>query len=254
VTPRLAEIEAAAQQRVLAYDRAGDGHYDTASAFIKSLRGNDPDAAVYWLAAMIAAGEDPKFIARRLIISASEDVGNADPRALQVAVAAGQALDWIGLPEAQYALAQAATYIATAPKSNRAGQAYFAAAGDVDARGALPVPLHLRNAANPRLKHHGIGVGYRYPHDFEGADVEQRHLPEELGDRRYYLPTDQGYEATISERMARRAAAREAAREAGRTPRSRIPGPEIKGGAGLMRTREESRRRLAETERRDAAE
>ena len=107
VSPRLEDVEAAAQQRVLAYDRAGDGHYDTVSAFIKSLRGNDPDAALYWLAAMIAAGEDPKFIARRLIISASEDVGNADPRALQVAVAAGQALDWIGLPEAQYALAQA---------------------------------------------------------------------------------------------------------------------------------------------------
>ena len=116
VSPTLADVEAAAQQRVLAYDRAGDGHYDTASAFIKSLRGNDPDAALYWLAAMIAAGEDPKFIARRLIISASEDVGNADPRALQVAVAAGQALDWIGLPEAQYALAQATTYIATAPE------------------------------------------------------------------------------------------------------------------------------------------
>jgi len=254
VVPRLADIEAAAQQRVLAYDRAGDGHYDTASAFIKSLRGNDPDAAVYWLAAMIAAGEDPRFIARRLIISASEDVGNADPRALQVAVAAAQALDWIGLPEAQYALAQAATYIATAPKSNRAGQAYFAAAGDIDALGALPVPLHLRNATNPRLKHHGIGVGYRYPHDFEGADVEQRYLPEDLGERRYYLPTDQGYEATIGERIARRAAARMAAREGGRAPRSRIPGPEIRpgGGGGILRTREESRRRLAEEEKRDA--
>ncbi|MBA3877593.1 MAG: hypothetical protein C0498_11810 [Anaerolinea sp.] len=256
VAPRLADIEAAAQQRVLAYDRAGDGHYDTVSAFIKSLRGNDPDAAVYWLAAMIAAGEDPKFIARRLIISASEDVGNADPRALQVAVAAGQALDWIGLPEAQYALAQATTYIATAPKSNRAGQAYFAAAGDIDARGALPVPLHLRNAAHPRMKHHGIGVGYRYPHDFEGADVEQRYLPDELGERRYYLPTDQGYESTIAERMTRRAAAREAARATGQTPRSRIPGPEIRpgGGSGILRTREDNRRRLADDEKRDAAE
>ena len=127
VSPRLEDVEVAAQQRVLAYDRAGDGHYDTVSAFIKSLRGNDPDAALYWLAAMIAAGEDPKFIARRLIISASEDVGNADPRALSVAVAAGQALDWIGLPEAQYALAQATTYIATAPKSNSVGRAYGAA-------------------------------------------------------------------------------------------------------------------------------
>ena len=122
VSPTLAHVEAAAQQRVLAYDRAGDGHFDTVSAFIKSLRGNDPDAALYWLAAMVAAGEDPRFIARRLIISASEDVGNADPRALQVAVAAAQALDYIGLPEASYALAQATTYIATAPKSNRAGR------------------------------------------------------------------------------------------------------------------------------------
>src|SRR4249919_996055 len=166
VSPRLEDVEAAAQQRVLAYDRAGDGHYDTVSAFIKSLRGNDPDAALYWLAAMIAAGEDPKFIARRLIISASEDVGNADPRALSVAVAAGQALDWIGLPEAQYALAQATTYIATAPKSNRAGAAYWAAVSDVEAGGALPVPLHLRNAAHRGMKQHGIGVGYRYSHDY----------------------------------------------------------------------------------------
>src|SRR6266446_8374359 len=138
VTPRLADIEAAAQQRILQYDRAGDGHYDTVSAFIKSLRGNDADAALYWLAAMIAAGEDPRFIVRRLIISASEDVGNADPRALQVAVAAAQALDHVGLPEAQYALAQATTYIATAPKSNRSGLGFFAAAGDVEAKGSLP--------------------------------------------------------------------------------------------------------------------
>ena len=254
VSPTLADVELAAQQRVLAYDRAGDGHYDTASALIKSLRGNDPDAAVYWLAAMIAAGEDPKFIARRLIISASEDVGNADPRALSVAVAAAQALDWIGLPEAQYALAQAATYIATAPKSNRAGQAFFAAAGDIESRGALAVPLHLRNAAHARMKHHGIGVGYRYPHDYEGADIEQRYLPDELGDRRYYLPTDQGYESTIAERLHRRAAARDAAREAGRTPRQAVKGPEMRptSGGGLLKTREENRRRLADTEKRDA--
>ena len=119
VSPRLEDVEVAAQQRVLGYDRAGDGHYDTVSAFIKSLRGNDPDAALYWLAAMIAAGEDPKFIARRLIISASEDVGNADPRALQIAVAAAQALDWVGLPEAQYALAHATVYISTTAQEQR---------------------------------------------------------------------------------------------------------------------------------------
>jgi len=250
VTPRLEDVEAAAQQRVLAYDRAGDGHFDTASAFIKSLRGNDPDAALYWLAAMIAAGEDPRFIARRLIISASEDVGNADPRALQVALAASQALDHIGLPEAQYALAQATTYLATAPKSNRSGSAFFAAVSDVEAHGSLPVPLHLRNAAHRGMKQHGIGIGYRYPHDFEGADVVQQYLPDELKDRRYYLPTDQGYEGTIANRMTARAELR----AAGRPKRDTNPKPESThhAGDGLQKTREANRRKLAETEKRDA--
>src|SRR3990172_6699455 len=169
VSPSLEAIETAAQQRVLAYDRAGDGHYDTVSAFIKSIRGNDPDAALYWLATMVAAGEDPRFIARRLIIVASEDVGNADPRGLEIAVAAAQALDWVGLPEAQYALAQATAYLASAPKSNRARLAYWAAMADVQERGSLPVPLHLRNAPVRGMRAHGIGVGYRYPHDYEGA-------------------------------------------------------------------------------------
>jgi putative ATPase len=251
VAPRLEDVETAAQQRILAYDRAGDGHYDTVSAFIKSLRGNDPDGALYWLASMIAAGEDPRFIARRLIISASEDVGNADPRALQVAVAAAQALDHVGLPEAQYALAQATTYLATAPKSNRSGQAYFAAAGDVESRGSLPVPLHLRNAAHRAMKHHGIGVGYRYPPEFEGSDVDQQYLPDELAERRYYLPTDQGYEATIAGRQTARAQARAAAKETGRTPKDHHPSPVI-GKSDPMRTRETSRRKLAETERQDA--
>jgi putative ATPase len=255
VSPRLEDVEAAAQQRILGYDRAGDGHYDTASAFIKSLRGNDPDAALYWLAAMIAAGEDPKFIARRLIISASEDVGNADPRALQVAVAAGHALDWIGLPEAQYALAQATTYIATAPKSNRSGLAYWAAAGDVETMGSLSVPFHLRNAAHRGMKQHGIGVGYRYPHDYEGADVEQQYLPDELVGRRYYLPTDQGYEATLAARQQARTEAREAAKEAGRGRKTRFPTPEMARGAGqnMNQIREENRKALAETEKKDAA-
>ena len=251
VAPRLEDIEAAAQQRILQYDRAGDGHYDTVSAFIKSLRGNDADAALYWLAAMIAAGEDPRFIARRLIISASEDVGNADPRALQVAVAAAQALDHVGLPEAQYALAQATTYIATAPKSNRSGSAYWAAAGDVEARGSLAVPLHLRNAPHRLMRQHGIGVGYQYPHDFEDADVEQQYLPDELTERRYYLPTDQGYEATIANRME----ARVEQRAAGKPKRSTQPKPDVAKGAGgqLMRVREENRKKLAETEKQDAA-
>jgi putative ATPase len=254
VSPSLTDVEEAAQQRILAYDRAGDGHYDTVSAFIKSLRGNDPDASLYWLAAMIAAGEDPRFIVRRLIISASEDVGNADPRALQVAVAAAQALDHVGLPEAQYALAQATSYIATAPKSNRSGGAYWAAAADVAEHGSLPVPLHLRNAGDRRMKHHGIGVGYRYPHEYEGADVDQQYLPDELATRRYYLPTDQGYEATISERMKRRAAAREASRAAGRTPQNPFPAPSVsmRTGDAVLKAREASRKKIAETEKRDA--
>ena len=149
VAPRLVDVEAAAQQRALAYDRAGDGHYDTVSAFIKSIRGNDPDAALYWLASMIAAGEDPRFIARRLIVCASEDVGLADPRAMEIAVAAARALDWVGLPEAQYSLAEATVYLAAAPKSNRAGRAYWAAMEDVLDRGSLAVPMHLRNASPP---------------------------------------------------------------------------------------------------------
>ena len=208
VSPTLAHVEAAAQQRVLAYDRAGDGHYDTVSAFIKSLRGNDPDAALYWLAAMIAAGEDPRFIARRLIISASEDVGNADPRALQVAVAAAQALDYVGLPEAQYALAQATVFLAVAPKSDAAGRAYAAAMADVLAHGALAVPNHLRNAADRRLKQHGIGVGYKNPHDFEGDDVAQQYLPDAIANHRYFTAGDQGHEAQIGARMAAREASR----------------------------------------------
>jgi putative ATPase len=203
VSPSLEDIETAAQQRVLAYDRAGDGHYGTVSAFIKSMRGNDPDAALYWLATMVAAGEDPKFIARRLIILASEDVGNADPRGLQIAMAAAQAVDWVGLPECQYALAQATVYLATAPKSNRSGKAYWAALADVREHGSLPVPKHLLNAPHRGMRSHGIGVGYKYPHDYEGADVDQQGLPDALVGRRYYEPSDQGWEARIRERMDR---------------------------------------------------
>ena len=248
VSPRLEDIETAAQQKVLAYDRAGDGHYDTVSAFIKSLRGNDPDGALYWLAAMVAAGEDPRFIARRLIISASEDVGNADPRALQVAVAASQALDHVGLPEAQYALAQATIHIATAPKSDSVGRAYGAALADVLRLGSLPVPMHLRTAGDRRMKHHGIGVGYRYPHDFEGDDIAQQYLPDELADRRYYVPGDQGYEATIGARMESRAAARsEKPRRKQRTD------PPMAGMTDAMRPREGERKKLADTQTKDAA-
>jgi putative ATPase len=203
------QVAEAAQQRLLAYDRVGDQHYEAASAFIKSMRGNDPDAALYWGASMIAAGEAPTFSARRIVIAASEDVGNADPRALQIAVAAMQAVEMIGLPEAQYALAQAAAYIASAPKSNRAGGAYFAALADVEEKGRLPVPLHLRPSAHRRLsREYGYGKGYLYPHDFEGADVDQQYLPDDLAGRVYYEPSEEGLEKQIGDRLERLRSAR----------------------------------------------
>jgi putative ATPase len=197
-------VAEAAQQRLLAYDRVGDQHYEAASAFIKSMRGNDPDAALYWCASMVAAGEDPTFIARRIVIAASEEVGNADPRALSIAVAAMQAVEMIGLPEAQYALAQAAAYVASAPKSNRAGAAYFAAMAEVEEHGRLPVPLHLRPAAHRRLtREFGYGRGYLYPHDYDDADVEQQYLPDELAGRVFYEPSEEGLELKIGERLQR---------------------------------------------------
>ncbi|HET7685438.1 MAG TPA: replication-associated recombination protein A [Candidatus Limnocylindria bacterium] len=211
-------VAEAAQQRLLQYDRVGDEHYEAASAFIKSMRGNDPDAALYWCASMVAAGEDPTFIARRIVIAASEDVGNADPRALQVAVAAMHAVEMIGLPEAQYALAQAAAYVASAPKSNRAGAAYFAALAEVEEKGRLPVPLHLRPSAHRRLsREHGWGRGYLYPHDYDDADVDQQYLPDELAGRVFYEPSDQGMEIQIGERLQRLRRARLGARR-NRTP------------------------------------
>jgi putative ATPase len=251
VSPTLAHVEAAAQQRVLAYDRAGDGHYDTVSAFIKSLRGNDPDAALYWLAAMIAAGEDPRFIARRLIISASEDVGNADPRGLQVAVAAAQALDHVGLPEAQYALAQAVTFLAGAPKSDASGRAYAAAMADVLEHGALPVPGHLRNAPDRRMKQHGIGMGYRNPHDYEGDDVAQQYLPDKLAGRRYYMPGEQGQEAQVGSRMAAR---EEARREPPRRKRIRYGADPMGVFGGAQKAAGEARAKLAAEQKADAGE
>jgi putative ATPase len=257
VRPTLEEIESAAQQRILAYDRAGDGHYDTVSAFIKSLRGNDPDAALYWLATMVAAGEDPRFIARRLIISASEDVGNADPRALQVAVAAAYALDWVGLPEAQFALAQATTFIAAAPKSNRSGSAYWAAMADVQSRGSLPVPKHLASATWREKRDFGTGVGYVYPQDFEGADVDQQYLPDALVGRRYYRPSEEGYEKLLGERMEMRRARREQDAAAGgptRLPGSAGKADAMKVAGGVMRERETRKRSTAERQKREASE
>ncbi|CAN5624573.1 hypothetical protein BH23CHL6_BH23CHL6_01600 [soil metagenome] len=259
VSPSLEEIEAAAQERVLAYDRAGDGHYDTVSAFIKSLRGNDPDAALYWLATMVAAGEDPRFICRRLIISASEDVGNADPRALQLAVAAAQALDWVGLPEAQYALAQATAFIAAAPKSDRTGSAYWAAMDDVQRHGSLPVPNHLRSGTWREKRDHGTGVGYRNPHGFEGHDVEQQYLPDLLADagRRYYRPSAEGYERQIGELMQVRRRARGSVDGKARVPQVETSAPRVDGmkvAGGVMRSRDERKRALAERQKREASD
>jgi putative ATPase len=184
----LEAVEQALQQGHLLYDRAGDQHYDIVSALIKSVRGSDPDAAVYWLARMLEAGEDPMFVARRLVILAAEDVGLADPAALGVAVAAQQAAHFVGMPEAVLPLSEAAIYLARAPKSNTAMAAYVAARRAVSESGNLPVPLHLRNAVTGLMRSMGYGRGYRYAHDYEGATVEQQHLPDQLEGRRFYEP------------------------------------------------------------------
>ncbi len=178
-------------QRALPYDKGGDAHFDTISAFIKSVRGSDPQAAVYWLARMIEAGEDPMFIARRIVILAAEDVGLADPQALPIAVAAQQATHLIGMPECSLVLSEAAIYLARAPKSNSSMKAYAAAARAVRDLGALPVPLHLRNAATGLMAAHGYGKGYRYAHDYAAAIApDQQHLPDDLHDAAFYEPTD----------------------------------------------------------------
>jgi putative ATPase len=197
-------VEEASQRRALRYDKAGDQHYDVISAFIKSMRGSDPDAAVYWLMRMIEAGEDPLFIARRMVIFAAEDVGNADPAALPLAVAAKDAVHFVGLPEGRIPLAQAVVYLATAPKSNASYKAMLAAAADVARHGTLPVPLHLRNAPTPLMKDLGYGRGYQYAHDMPDQAVAHAHLPDELRGRRYYEPSDNGAERSIAERMTRR--------------------------------------------------
>jgi putative ATPase len=197
------QVREALQQRSPRYDKGGEAHYDIISAFIKSIRGSDPDAAVYWLARMLEGGEDPLFIARRLVIAASEDIGMADSQGLSVAIAAQQAVHFVGMPEAVYPLAHATVYLATAPKSNTAKNAYFAAAADVERTLNEPVPLHLRNAPTGLMKRLGYGKGYRYAHDFEGHYVEQQYLPDALADRRYYEPSDQGDEASIRERLSR---------------------------------------------------
>jgi putative ATPase len=196
------EVREAAQHRVLLFDKGREEHYNVISVFIKSLRGSDPDAAVYWLARLLESGEDPLFVARRMVIFASEDVGNADPRGLMVAVAALQAFHAVGMPEGWIPLSHAATYLATAPKSNASYVAYQRAAAELQETGTLPVPLHLRNAPTKLMKAEGYAEGYRYPHDFPGHVVSQQYLPDELVGRRYYDPGEEGYERDIGRRLA----------------------------------------------------
>jgi putative ATPase len=188
------DVEEAMQRRALRYDRAGDEHYDVISAFIKSVRDSDPDAAVYWLARMLEAGEDPMFVARRLVISSAEDIGLADPAALPIAVAAQQAAHALGMPEAMFPLTEATIYLALAPKSNSGLRAYAAARVAVEETGALAVPLHLRNAVTNLMHELGYGKGYQYAHDFAGAKVEQQHLPDGLRSRKFYEPGEAGWE------------------------------------------------------------
>jgi len=194
-------VKQTAGRKALRYDKGGDAHYDTISAFIKSLRGSDPDAAVYWLARMIYGGEDPKFIARRMIIFASEDIGNADPRALQLAAAAAYAVEFVGLPECRINLSQAATYLAVAAKSNAAYTAIDKALADVGKEAFQPVPEHLRSSNYPGAKKLGHGQGYQYPHNFPDHWVPQDYLPPGVRGRRYYEPSQNGLEAKIAERL-----------------------------------------------------
>ena len=195
----LSVAEECIQKRVVRYDKTGDNHYDTISAFIKSMRGSDPDAAVYYLARMLYAGEDIRFIARRIMICASEDVGNADPNALTVAVSAAQAVERIGMPEAQIILSQAVTYVASAPKSNAASEAIFAANEAVRTTKTAPIPVHLQDAHYKGAAKLGHGDGYQYAHNYPNHYVAQQYLPDGLTGRRFYEPTENGYEKRIKD-------------------------------------------------------
>lgn len=199
----LETVEDALQRRAVLYDKGGDQHYDTISAFIKSVRGSDADAALYWLGRMIEAGEDPLFIARRLVILASEDIGLADPSALSIAVATQQAVHFIGMPEGRIPLAEATVYLATSPKSNSAYAALNKVMEDVRDTRHQPVPLHLRNAVTGLMRKMGYGKGYKYAHDYEDHFVSQDFLPPSLKGRRYYEPTEEGAEKEIGERVRR---------------------------------------------------
>ncbi len=194
-------VQEAMQRKAPVYDKGGDEHYNLVSAFIKSVRGSDPDAAVYWLARMLEGGEDPLFILRRMIILASEDIGNADPRGIQVAVSALHAFQVTGMPEGRIILGQAATYLATAPKSNASYIAIDSAIEETRKSGALPVPLHLRNAPTRLMKEMGYHDGYRYDHDFENGFSGQECLPEKLRGKKFYIPKGNGYEKNILDRM-----------------------------------------------------
>lgn len=196
------DIESSAQKK-LRYDKTGEEHYNIISALHKSMRDSDADAAVYWTMRMIEAGEDPKYIIRRMIRFASEDIGNADPQALQVAVAAKEAVEFLGYPECDTALIQTATYLATAPKSNKVYNAVNKAKADIEETGNLPVPLHLRNPVTKMMKDIGYGEGYKYAHEYKDARVEQQHLPKELANKKYYDPTERGFEKEIKKRMKR---------------------------------------------------
>jgi putative ATPase len=195
------ELELAFQKKALIYDKSGEGHFNLMSAFHKCLRGSDPDAALYWLARMLSAGENPLYIARRMVRFASEDVGNADPNALGVTLGAMEAYRFLGSPEGELALAQAAVYLATAPKSNSIYTAYDRAMDAVKTTGSLPVPLHIRNAPTRLMKALGYGKNYKYPHDYEAGVVFQEYLPEKLQGQHYYFPTDRGFEKTIKQRL-----------------------------------------------------
>jgi putative ATPase len=200
----VAAVEQAVEDRTLLYDKSGEEHYNVISALIKSMRGSDPDAAVYWLMRMLEAGDDPLFILRRLMIFASEDVGNADPRALEVTVAADSAFRRMGLPEGIYPIAHACLYLASCPKSGAVKNAWHAAREAVRRHGALPVPKKLRNAVTGLMREDGYGEGYKYAHDYEGNVVPgETYLPDQLVGRRFYEPTEQGLEKAIGERLAR---------------------------------------------------
>ncbi|MEI6134976.1 MAG: replication-associated recombination protein A, partial [Desulfomonile sp.] len=191
----------AAQRRNLLYDKQGEEHYNLISALHKSLRDSDPDAGLYWMGRMLEGGEDPLYVARRLVRFASEDVGLSVPQALEQAVAAFQACKFVGMPECALALAQVVVYLALAPKSNSLEAAYIAIKKEIGESGALPPPLHLRNAPTGFMKEIGYGKGYKYAHDFPGAQVDQEHMPEKLKGRKFYYPTDRGFEKTLKERI-----------------------------------------------------